>query len=1832
MRHFFDLLSAYFLNEMDAAIIEVDSLMKRIDSFESNFKKCSKANRTKGYLKGRIEGLESLWKNVCKVDEKIEQLKSEENKNDSYFEDDQFAVLEERYYRIKGEIKDQLDAVEPAIQRNQQNNDGKNNDQQNEQSKVKLPKISLPTFAGSYHTWLSFKNRFTNLIHNSNRLSNVEKLEYLKSCLTPGSEAERTIQRYQITDQNYKAAWDRMNEKYDNRRILQDTQIETIIDRKEMKIETAKEIRELLDVIQESLEALNNLEVETQSWDPILVVLIKRKLPFKTREEWEKQLNPEDVPTYAQLLAFLEKRYRTVENLELVGSVTSEISDGIKVSYRNKSKSSQLPDNYTNCVACNNAAHSLMICETFLNMSISNRSAFVNAKKLCRNCLAVGHVIKDCKSVKRCFKCSRNHHTLLHRDDFSQSSSQEPSYERKNFLTTNQSNTKYQPFNYQRNHQSNSSTNHYQNSRYHGRDQNNFSQTTTQNSQQNSQMQHNQQQNSSQQNGLGNSHVKRNLTTITEIESSQSTNHEKETLFPTAIIKVKSEGGVTYHLRALLDQCSEEVFIKESVAKMLGRKQFQIPSFDVTGLEGVVTSRVEKATQVQMLIEEKSLEMNANIVTTLVGMLPKAIVQWPKNLFKNIKLADTNFANPNNVDIMLGTQAYTEILLNGVLKEGGYLAQNTKLGWIISGKSDIEPNNSNPRRTLLCLNTRKAEEPDETLKKFWEIEEVPRKKKKFTTEEIECEKVFNESYRRLADGRPQVKLPFKENPFEVLGQSRNQAVARWLSMERKLEKDKQLKVDYMAAIQEHLDLGHMERIKTTEKQLTHVKEDGNLTFSCYYIPHHAVVKEESKTTKTRIVFDASATTSSGKSLNEILMVGPTIQESLTIRLMKWRIHRYALRGDITKMYRQVKVYEEDVDFQRMVFRFNKTDPIEDFCLNTLTFGTASAAYMATRTLQQIAIDGEREFPIGSKIVKTDFHVDDLLTGADTIDEVKTIWKEIKELLAKAKFPMRKWSSNNNEVLKLIPSEEREFKSAEISIEDTLKTLGIGWSPVEDYFFFTAPEFNVTEKLTKRNFLSQAAKLFDPLGWLGPTIIKPKIMFQNMWKEELRWDDVISKELANEWMEFRNELKSLERIKIPRWFGWTNGCIVELHGFCDASKRAYGAVIYMKTTNGIGNCKVELILAKSRVAPVQTVRLPRLELCGAALLSDLMATTKKELGVETAYCWTDSSITIDWINSSADKYKTFVANRIAEIQECTKPEQWRHVDGKQNPADCLSRGVSPKELVSHNLWWNGPSWLKLQKENWPKNPNVKIPEDQIELKGKRVLSTSKAQVNDVIQELWKRYQSFKMLVRVSARVRSLKNEVKQRNLTVKEIESERLFWIRIAQVETFREEINLLKCGKPINLESTLLQLNPFLDSEGILRIGGRLKEALVDYDIKHPIIIPKNSILSKLIINDAHNITKHGGTQLTMTYTRSQYWIINTRKSVRNQITKCVKCYRYSQKLQTQLMGTLPEPRVNMTRAFLHTGIDYAGPVKVLTRRKPGKREVTKGWIALFVCLCTKAIHLEVVSSLSSREFLASFTRFHGRRGLPSDMYSDNSKTFIGANNELNEDLRIIKEELEPNLADVILKNNVQWHFIPPHAPHWGGIWEAGVKSMKHHVRRVIGESIHTFEEITTMLVEIEAVLNSRPLCPVTNDPNDLSILTPGHFLIGDALLSPPRPSLLEIHPNRLGIYKQISQRVEHFAKRWKKEYLSTLQHRRKWMRQCKNVEVGDLVIIKDDDHPPSQWNLGRVTEVFPDSEGLVRSVMVRTKNSELMRPIHKISILPIDKPIVESPTNNLSS
>lgn len=282
-----------------------------------------------------------------------------------------------------------------------------------------------------------------------------------------------------------------------------------------------------------------------------------------------------------------------------------------------------------------------------------------------------------------------------------------------------------------------------------------------------------------------------------------------------------------------------------------------------------------------------------------------------------------------------------------------------------------------------------------------------------------------------------------------------------------------------------------------------------------------------------------------------------------------------------------------------------------------------------------------------------------------------------------------------------------------------------------------------------------------------------------------------------------------------------------------------------------------------------------------------------------------------------------------------------------------------------------------------------------------------------------------------------------------------------------------------------------------------------------------------------------------------------------------------------------------------------------------------KAYIAVFVCCSTHAIHLEVVSDLTTEAFLAALKRFVSRRGLPSDIFSDCGTNFVGANRELKKLLsQVLTQSHNQEVANQLSKDGISWHFNPPSAPHFGGLWESGVKSMKTHLYRIMGKEVWTFEQLSTAIAQIEAVLNSRPITPLSSDPTDFNALTPGHFLIGSPLTMIPEPDLTDVKFSRLSKWQQIQQMTQHFWRRWSSEYLTRLQHRPKWMdgEHPRQLEVGDMVLVKDENSPPAKWNLARVLAVHPGADSKVRVATIKTATSELKRPIVKLCLLPIDK------------
>ncbi|UYV63476.1 hypothetical protein LAZ67_2004175 [Cordylochernes scorpioides] len=487
----------------------------------------------------------------------------------------------------------------------------------------------------------------------------------------------------------------------------------------------------------------------------------------------------------------------------------------------------------------------------------------------------------------------------------------------------------------------------------------------------------------------------------------------------------------------------------------------------------------------------------------------------------------------------------------------------------------------------------------------------------------------------------------------------------------------------------------------------------------------------------------------------------------------------------------------------------------------------------------------------------------------------------------------------------------------------------------------------------------------------------------------------------------------------------------------------------------------------------------------------------------------------------------------------------------------------------------------------------------------------------------KYTNINELVRITAwiyrfvfNVQCSFNERKKGHLSSSQLTSSIHNIIRFIQSSEFQSEFTCCKQKKSLPTKSRLLSLNPFIDKSGLLRVGGRLRYSNLQFDEKHPIILPRDHFITELIVRQCHLDHLHSGLQLTMSALRLRYWIPAGRSLVKKIIHQCMVYFRAKRQVTKQIMGDLPMHRIVKSNPFTKTGIDFAGPFLMKPNIKRSKVNL-KSYVALFVCFCTKAIHIEIVSDLSSAAFLAALKRFISRRGKPSDIFSDNGTNFRGANNILREQFGILKAS---TIQKFISNERINWHFIPSSAPNFGGIWEAGIKSFKFHFLRCLKSQILTFEDLSTLTTQIEACLNSRPICPLSSDSDDFNPLTPGHFLIGRPLTAPPESNEDDDVPINYLDRLRLNQKIKNvFWKRWNREYLNNLQQRLKWQNSSPNIKEGDLILLKDTISPPAMyWSLGRITKVFPGADGKVRVVEVKTKHQErLTRTVSKIVLLP---------------
>ncbi|GBO16070.1 hypothetical protein AVEN_166281-1 [Araneus ventricosus] len=865
--------------------------------------------------------------------------------------------------------------------------------------------------------------------------------------------------------------------------------------------------------------------------------------------------------------------------------------------------------------------------------------------------------------------------------------------------------------------------------------------------------------------------------------------------------------------------------------------------------------------------------------------------------------------------------------------------QNSFYGYIVSGSLLAKE-----EAEIHCGLTTDNSELEKTLKEFWEIENIERETEISVTKEAEiCEEHFLKNYFRTEIGKFMVKMPIKEDP-SCLGESRKKAEKCLNSLWNRLHREPKHCELYKIFMQEYLHMGHMEEFN-----------------------------------------------------------GGTIQDDLLSIVLRFRKHKFAFVAYIKKMYRMILIGPNQRDLLRILLKAEVNDPVKVYKLCTVTYGSTIAPFLATRTVQQLAKDEGKDFPLASSVLLQDVYMDDVLTGEDNLIKAKNMPQQLISLFDRGGMELHKWSANNQSLLC------DEMKESDYSFSKETKTLGILWKPQPDCFGFN---------------------------------------------------------LIIEQSELEKECKDL---------------------------------------------------------------------------------------------------------------KTFVANRISIIRTLTVAEQWNHVPSKQNSADLISRGMDPVKLQLCELWWS-PSFLLHPEMTKCRDSSVETNDLYIrELKSNpsdllsRGLKAESLQHNegwwngpsvlqsdDLPEAVFNRSNRILTIVRIlSFLLRFISNfrnpESKRKGpLTSEELSEAEHYLIKQCQFEVFSAEDTAMMSGDNISNKSKILNLSPFLDNTGVMREGGRLENSQLPYSGKHPIILPSKGKLTEMIVRYYHEKYFHLGPQHLLFQIRQKYWPIHGRNVYRKIVHNCVVCFKVKPKEYSQKMGNLPKERITPDKVFSSKGIDLCGPFLIKNKYQRKGLEI-KVYVCIFICLVTKAIHLEIISDLTSQSLIAALKRFISRRGKCHKIFSDNGSNMVGTNRALRDLNKLVRDRNE-SLYAFFAEENIEWSFIPPRSSNWGRLWEANIKAFKYHFKRVAGNSKFSYEELLTLTTQIEGILNSRPLTPLSADVDDLEVLTTAHFLIGRPITAIVEPSLIDFETNRLSVWQRITKSVQTIWERWSLSYLNGLQQRKKWV------------------------------------------------------------------------------
>lgn len=1395
-----------------------------------------------------------------------------------------------------------------------------------------LPRVKIPVFDGSPSGWVSFITKFYNLVHKQVYLTDEQRHMYLQDHLS--GEPKTAVKCYSDDRKGYVSALKALKFMFGQRSNIAQATLAKVTHGKPVQDDDTNSLTDFYYTVTECLVTLKQLNYVSDLHSSDTLRQTVRRLPTGMQKKWAAQSrrirNPGEELNLLHFEIWL--RDRVLDRKEAcwpdqprkkpppAGSGTNTKLTGATMSKRS------FP-----CPLCE-GSHYLGKCEKYTPMNHEEKIGTVQRLKLCYNCIKGGHASLTCPSKAVCFAagCGKKHHTSLHKPAKTETKPEAKSKEKPETEVEVAKN---------------------------GEDASN----------------------------------------LNEVKVSLLKSAPKEVFLLVVPVVIHPPKGKPIFTYAFLDNGSQSTLLREDMAqrmKLHGRPNILNVSTIKDEAEAIPVKDISLDVSSQDNNYHTTIKEVSIVSASRFNMpgRPRLANSCDSGMYTHLDGINLDPISPEDVTMLIGANV-PEAVLSLEVRRGGNdqpLAVRTVFGWTLFGPL-ATPNSCMPLTNVNLLLTSRApyqqidsivaglwkdghksgvapvnddlpinERSDrvlhELVEEFWSQEVgliAPGRDIAPSREDDEATAKLDDAT-VLVDGHYQVPMLWKNEEIE-LPNNIGMAHKRFQFLRGRLRRDPALYAKYKETFEKYVVKGYARRLSATEASHT--------TKRTWYLPHHPVTNPN-KPGKVRIVKDAAALYK-GKGLNASLVSGPDFLRPLPGVLIGFRNGRFAIAADVEEMFHQVRVSEEDADSLRFLW----TDDIssnETYTLQMLVhiFGAKSSPTCANYALKRTARDNQQHFdPLTVETVLKSFYVDDLLKSVDSLEVARRLTEELISILKRGGFHLTKFMSNSKNLLSSLPPSEVSLKASFNLGDDQLqRALGVSWDIISDTFKFATNLPDAPE--TKRGILRVTSSLFDPLGFAVPFLLKPKLLLRELWRSEIGWDQGIDETTCTIWRRWQEMTKFLSDVEINRCFNLHDSPVTEiqLHVFADASELAYGPVAYLRFSYKDNTHSCSLVMSKSKLAPIKAVTLPRLELNAAVTAVRLYRNiiVDIDLPVERVCFWSDSTLVLQYINNTTHRFKTFIANRVTEITETSAPEQWRHVPGTSNPADLVTRGVGDPRLLmdvdeNGSSWFGGPAFLQEDEAHWPKAVSDPLDENDPEIKRKPVLvalglveqpddEQSDDKQHVVIDP--ERFSSLTRLTRVVGWVRRFIHNYFAKttdkisgDLSCDEIDVAETRVVQLVQRDAFFDEMRTLDRKGVLPNKHKLSPLSPYIDDHGLLRVGGRLRNARIPVAAKNQMILPKDHPVTRLLIMHDHRKNGHVGREHVLANLREKYWILNGRAAVRYLLRRCFFCKIKRARRRYPFMADLPPGRLASEEPpFSNCGVDLFGPIHIKQGRKRLKR------------------------------------------------------------------------------------------------------------------------------------------------------------------------------------------------------------------------------------------------------------------------------------------------------